>query len=107
MTIVAGFDLHRAQTTFDALNLVTGELIRGRIPATREAVRSWVERFPGEEVHVAVEACTGWLFVCEALVEAGAVPHLAEVTETAARRGKKRRAKTDRSDARHLRTLLC
>jgi hypothetical protein len=64
-------------------------------------------RFPGEEVHVAVEACTGWLFVCEALVEAGATPHLAEPVETSALRGKKRRAKTDRGDARWLRTLLC
>jgi transposase len=55
---------------------------------------------------VAVEACTGWLFVCEALGEAGAVAHLAETTETCARRGGKRRAKTDRTDARWLRTLL-
>jgi transposase len=107
LTIVGGFDLHRAQITFDALNLGTGEVLRGRILATPAAVRRWVERFPGEEVHVAVEACTGWLFVCEALAAAAAVPHLAEPAETAARRGKKHRAKTDRADARHLRTLLC
>ena len=107
MTIVGGFDLHRAQITFDALNLETGEVLRGRIAATPAAVRGWVKRFPGEEVDVAVEACTGWLFVCEALGAAGAVPHLAEPAETSARRGKKRRAKTDRADARHLRTLLC
>ena len=62
---------------------------------------------PGAEVHVAVEACTGWLFVCEALVEAGAIAHLAEPVETSALRGRKRRAKTDREDARWLRTLLC
>lgn len=106
MTIVVGFDLHRAQITFDALNLETGEVLRGRIPANPAAVREWVERFGGEEVHVAVEACTGWLFVCEALRAVGAVPHLTDPAETAARRGKKRRAKTDRQDARHLRTLL-
>jgi Transposase len=40
------------------------------------------------------------------LVEAGAVPHLAEPVETSALRGRKRRAKTDREDARWLRTLL-
>jgi transposase len=67
MAIVAGFDVHRAQITFDALNHGTGEVERGRIRATPEAVREWVGRFPGAEVHVAVEACTGWLFVCEAL----------------------------------------
>ena len=82
MAIVAGFDVHRAQITFDALDLETGEVQRGRIRATPEAVREWVGRFAGEEIHVAVEACTGWLFVCEALVEAGAMPHLAEPAET-------------------------
>jgi transposase len=106
MAIVAGFDVHRAQITFDALNQETGEVHRGRIAATPEAVRRWVGRFQGERIEVAVEACTGWLFVCEALREAGAVAHLAETAETRARRGSKRRAKTDRQDARWLRTLL-
>jgi transposase len=107
MTIVAGFDVHRAQITFDALDQGTGEVKRGRIRATPEAVREWAEEFAGVEVHVAVEAGTGWLFVCEALREAGAIPHLAEPAETSALRGPKRRAKTDREDARWLRTLLC
>jgi transposase len=107
MAIVAGFDVHRAQITFDALDQQTGEVSRGRIAAAPEAVRAWAARFAGAELQVAVEACTGWLFVCEALVEAGAVPHLAEPVETSALRGKKRRAKTDREDARWLRTLLC
>ena len=30
MAIVAGFDVHRAQITFDALNRGTGEVERGR-----------------------------------------------------------------------------
>ena len=105
MAIVAGFDVHRAQITFDALDTETGEVIRGRIDATPAAVARWVERFEGE-VDVAVEACTGWLFVCDALVAAGAEPHLAEPVETRALRGRKRRAKTDREDARWLRELL-
>jgi transposase len=106
MTIVAGFDVHRAQITFDALDQETGEVHSGRIAATPKAVEDWVKRFPDREIHVAVEACTGWLFVCQALEARGATPHLAEPTETAARKGTKRRAKTDRADARHLRTLL-
>jgi transposase len=107
MAIVAGFDVHRAQVTFDALDLESGEVHRGRIPATPEAVEKWIARFAGQRVDVAVEACTGWLFVCEALKRAGAVAHLAEPVKTSALRGKKRRAKTDREDARWLRTLLC
>ena len=61
----------------------------------------------GSQAGSAVEACTGSLFVCEALAEEGATPHLAEPVETSALRGNTRRAKTDREDARWLRTLLC
>lgn len=106
MTVFAGFDVHRAQITFDALDSETGEVTRGRIDSTPVAVERWVARFPGREVHVAVEACTGWLFVCQALERSGAVSHLAEPVETSALRGRKRRAKTDREDARWLRELL-
>jgi transposase len=104
--VVAGFDIHRAQITFDALDTETGEVSAGKIPSTPEAVARWVERYPGREVHVALEACTGWYFVARALERSDSVPHLAEVAETRALRGRKRRAKTDRADARWLRTLL-
>jgi transposase len=106
MAIVAGFDVHRAQITFDALDTETGEITRGRIDSTAAAVGRWVSRFGGRAVDVAVEACTGWLFVCDTLVAAGATPHLAEPVETRALRGRKRRPKTDREDARWLRELL-
>jgi transposase len=104
--VMAGFDIHRAQITFDALDSGTGEVKTGRIASTPEAVEQWVARFRGQEVHVALEACTGWYFVARALERAGAVPHLAELAETRALRGRKRRAKTDRADARWLRQLL-
>jgi transposase len=106
MAIVAGFDVHRRQITFDALDFETGEVSRGRIDATPAAVTTWVRRLGSRDVQVAVEACTGWLFVCDALVAAGANAHLAEPVETRALRGRKRRAKTDREDARWLRELL-
>jgi hypothetical protein len=38
MAIVAGFDVHRRQITFEALNTETGEVSRGRIDATPAAV---------------------------------------------------------------------
>src|SRR4051794_26351190 len=106
MAILAGFDVHRAQITFDALDTETGEVLRGRFRSDRDAVSEWMAQFAGEHVEVALEACTGWLFVYEALVGAGVVVHLAEPAETSALRGKKRHAKTDRADARWLRTLL-
>ena len=104
--IVAGFDVHLRQITFDCLDAGTGEVTRGRIPATPAGVEEWVGQFPGRVVHVAMEACTGWLFVAQAAERAGAVAHLAETVETRALRGRKRRAKTDRQDALWLRELL-
>ena len=90
MAIVAGFDVHRRQITFDALDVDSGEVSRGRIDATPAAVAGWAGRFGGRELHVAVEACTGWLFVCDALVAAGAVPHLAQPVEARALHGRNR-----------------
>jgi hypothetical protein len=45
MAIVAGFDMHRAQVTFDALDTESGEVIRGRL----EATLSWAG-FRGDRV---------------------------------------------------------
>jgi transposase len=107
MTIVGGLDLHRRQITFDCLDTVSGEVCGGRIaPADREHLRLWLRRFGCCEMAFAVEACTGWRFVVEELERVGAVVHLAEPADTAALRGRKRRAKTDRVDARHLRELV-
>lgn len=110
MTIVGGFDVHRAQITFDYLDTETGELSTGQIrPATRPVLRRWLtERFAGRnDVALAVEGCTGWRFVVEEMLAAGVEAHLAEPADTASQRGRKKRAKTDRADARLLRELLC
>jgi transposase len=108
MTIVGGLDLHRGQLTFDYLDQDTGEVTTGRIvPADRLQLRAWLERFAGEQhVAFALEGCTGWRYVVEELERVGIAAHLAEPAETAGLRGPKRRAKTDRADARHLRELL-
>jgi transposase len=107
MTIVMGLDQHRAQITAEWLDTETGEVTRSRItPAHRAGVRRFCERFRGVELEVALEATTGWRFVTEELHRVGAVVHLAEPAETAARRGNKKRAKSDRADARHIRELL-
>ena len=107
MSIVMGLDQHRAQITAEWIDTSTGEVSRGRVtPADRAGVRRFVERFAGEELEVALEATTGWRFVVEELRRVGAQVHLAEPAETSARKGNKKRAKTDRADARHLRELL-
>ncbi len=107
MSIVMGVDQHRAQITAEWIDLVSGEISRARVrPADRAGVRRFLERFAGQQLEVALEATTGWRFFVEELRAVGAVVHLAEPAETAARRGNKKRAKTDRADARHHRELL-
>jgi len=105
--IVIGLDQHRAQITAEWIDTTSGEVGRARIaPAHREGVRRFLRRFAGLRVEAALEATTGWRFVAEELRAIGAAVHLAEPAETSARRGNKKRAKTDRADARHLRELL-
>ena len=108
MSIVGAFDVHRRQLTFEYLDTVTGELKRGRVmPADRPHLRAWLSRFAGQEgVQFALEGCTGWRYVTEELLAVEITPHLAEPADTAALRGKKRHAKTDKTDARHLRVHL-
>ena len=107
MTLVMGMDQHRAQISAEWIDTVTGEVSRARVaPADRAGVRKFLGRFKGSDLEVALEATTGWRFVVEELRRVGARVHLAEPAETSARKGNKKRAKTDRADARHLRELL-
>lgn len=108
MDIVGGLDVHRKQITFDYVEIETGEVKSGQItPATREHLRHWLSSFPANQrAAFALEATTGWRFVVEELERAGIEAHLAEPADTKALRGRKKRAKTDRLDARHLRELL-
>jgi transposase len=108
MSVVGGLDIHRKQLTFDYVEVETGRLERGRVaPADREHLAGWLSRFDGQApVAFALEGCTGWRYVVEEMHRAGVHPHLAEPADTAALRGPKRRAKTDKADAKHLRELL-
>src|SRR5438445_3650736 len=108
MPIVGGLDIHRKQITFDYLDADTGQVRRGQVsPADRVHLRAWLARFAGrEDVAFAVEACTGWRYVADELALAGIAVHLAEPADTAFARGRKRHAKTGKTDCRHLRMLL-
>src|SRR5713101_59210 len=108
MPIVGGLDIYRKQLTFDYPGTVTGEVMRGQIaPADREHLRAWLVRFAGrDDVAFAMEGCTGWRYVAEELAAAGIAAHVGEPADTAFARGRKRHAKTDKTDSRHLRQLL-
>lgn len=108
MAIVGAFDVHRRQVTYDVLDSATGQARRGQVrPACRATLRQFLARLADqEEVSFAVEGCTGWRFVVEELERAGIEAHLADPAAAADARGSKRRAKTDRTDARQLRQQL-
>jgi transposase len=106
--IVVALDVHRRQITYKTLDRESGEVWRGRIaPATRVAVREWLDQFAACQVEFALEGTTGWRFVVEEIERAGHRAHLADPAETAVKRGRKRRAKTDNADCDlQLRLLL-
>ena len=107
MAIVGGFDVHHRQVTFDYADTGTGQVRRGGIsPACRETLRVWLERFAGrDDVTFAVEGCTGWRFITGELARAGITVLLAEPAEHRSS-ARPERAKTDKTDARHLRILV-
>ena len=109
MPIVGGLDIHRKQITFDYVDTSTGDMQHGQIaPADRAHLADWLAGRFGDrrDVEFAVEGCTGWRYVAAELARAGAVAHLGEPADTAALRGRKRHAKTDRTDSAHLRQTL-
>ena len=112
MGMVCGLDLHRGQITFDTLEVESGEVWKGRLwKPDRHRFRRWLEdevgpRAGGGDVAIAVEGCTGWRYVVEEIEAVGFEAHVAEPADTQAMRGRKKHAKTDRTDARLLRDLL-
>ena len=101
MSIVMGLDQHRAQITAEWIDTDTGEISRARVaPADRARVRRFLARLRGQELEVALEATTGWRFVVEEL--SGSAPWCIWPNRRRRRSGgPKKRAKTDRADARH------
>jgi transposase len=110
MSIVGGLDIHRKQLTFDWVDEQNDTWERGRIaPADREHLADWLTRFDpatSGPVAFAMEGCTGWRYIAEEMAKAGVDAHLAEPADTSVLRGPKRRAKTDKADAKLLRELL-
>jgi len=76
------------------------------VAAHRRPVVRLLSRFGGQELEVALAATTGWRLVVAEIRAVGGRADRAEPAETSARRGPKKRAKSGRADARHLRELL-
>lgn len=107
MTILGGLDIHRSQVTFDYVDSSTGQVHTGKVRDPHRArFREWLAGLDatggGEFV---MEGCTGWRYIAEELTAAGFGARVADPAEAAALKSNKKRAKTDRADAHHLRML--
>jgi transposase len=104
--LYAAIDVHKSVLQAAVLDPASGELSDARFPATREALRDWAMPLQGRVAAVAIEATSGWRWVWRELGALGIEVQLAEPAQTRALRGKKRKAKNDRLDARWLVLLL-
>jgi transposase len=104
--LYAALDVHKHVLQAAVLDPGSGELRDARFPATREALRDWAMPLQGRVAAVAIEATSGWRWVWRELSALDIEVQLAEPAQTRALRGKKRKAKNDRLDARWLVLLL-
>jgi transposase len=104
--LYAAVDIHKHVFQAAVLDAESGEIVESRFAATREALAVWEREWNGKLAVVAIEATCGWRWVARELQAAGHDVRLAEPAQALALKGKKRRAKTDRLDARWLAMLL-
>jgi transposase len=104
--VIAAIDIGKTVLQVAALETDSGASKESRVATEREAFTAWVESFHGSLERVAIEATTGWKWIAELLLARGVEVLLVDPGEAAARKGRKRRAKTDRLDARFLLCLL-
>jgi transposase len=104
--LYAAIDIHKSVLQMAVLDPATGEIVDARTPASREALRAWARPLMGSVAAVALEATSGWRWVWRELCALGLEVHLAEPAQARALRGRKRKAKNDRLDARWLVLLL-
>ena len=104
--VMAAIDIGKAVLQAAALDESSGVISECRLSADRDSLAGWVDGFEGRLGRVAIEATTGWKWIAAELGGRGVEVVLVDPGEAAARKGRKRRAKTDRLDARFLLGLL-
>lgn len=104
--MIAAIDIHKSVFQAVWLDQESGETGERRFGASREELAVWVDSVAGGLERVVIEATTGWRWVARELQARGVEVVLADPGEASARRGRKKRPKTDRHDARWLLSLL-
>src|SRR5215813_5808077 len=103
----AAIDHHKAVFQAATLDPETGVAGDERFQGSRDGLGIWMERWQGRVTDVALEASTGWRWITQGLEAHGFRVHLADPAEARAKRGRTKKAKTDKLDARWLVLLLC
>jgi transposase len=104
--VYAAIDIHKQTLHAAVLDPDTGAISERRLAATGEELRHWAIPLQGEVAAVAIEATTGWRWIWRELTALGFDVRLADPVQVKALRGRSKRAKTDRLDARWLVLLL-
>jgi transposase len=104
--LYAGIDIHKSVFQAVVLDPDSGELNECRFVPSRERLREWASEWRGRLAGVAIESTTGWRWVARELQMLGFEVHLVDAGRASALRGRRRRAKTDKLDARWLALIL-
>jgi hypothetical protein len=104
--LYAAIDIHKRTFQAAVLDAESGETSERRFGATREELNDWAMPLRGGVAAGAIEATTGWRWVWRELGGLGFDVRLVDSAQAKALRGRTRRAKTDRLDARWLCLLL-
>jgi transposase len=104
--VLAAIDIHKAVFQAAVLDPDSGEITEERFTASRKALTVWIAKWHGQITVVALEATTGWRWVARELQARGIEVRLTDPGQASALQGNRKRAKTDRLDARWLCVLL-
>ena len=105
--LYAAIDIHKRTFHAAVLDVETGETSERRFDATREELDDWAMPLQGRVAAVAIEATNGWRWVWRELSIRGFDVRLVDAAQAKALRGRIKRAKTDRLDARWLCVFYC
>jgi transposase len=104
--LYAALDIHKHRFQAAVLDPDSGEVSEARFASTREELDHWAMQWRGKLAAVALEATNGWRWVARQLQEGGFDVRLVDPGRASALRGRRRRPKTDRLDARWLALIL-
>jgi transposase len=100
--LYGAIDIHKRTFHAAVLDVDSGETSERRFGATREDLKDWAMPLQGTLAAVAIEATNGWRWVWQELSALGFDVRLVDPAQAKALRGRIKRAKTDRLDARWL-----